>query len=690
MKIDCREPFINCHDAHIHSTVNLNEINNIFACGYDIDCQSESYCDPSTLTPYAPSPIQTYDFPNGTCCDCLVETPGIIGCNDTTGLCQSIICDSSFAFSDVSCCGLDIGIGNGNEDGSQGTGGEFGSWDSNCVDVAEDICNPTPYPTRSPTTNPYTFQFTFAENDQKCQYSYDTQFTMCSHPAYDPSESISECITTAPTSAPSFSPTQPSSSPTNTPTLSPSSAPSMAPTNPTDNPSSAPTFSPTKSPSMSPTQPPSMTPSLSPSNAPSSAPTDPTSDPTLAPSSAPTMPPSNAPSYSPSKSPTPAPTTDPTLAPSNAPSLAPSLSPTESPTRAPITASDFDNEFEMIYRIYNLTQDGSLKIYLEDGMVESIMGIIKDSYVGIASRLPDKDFDLQPRQFHISNKAISRDENRIVMNTNVRYSNASIQTLIYFLSDRDDYIEMAQTQLRNNEAFGNPNILFEIEIVRIPPPISTFDYVFPGLLIMMALISLVAFAGFLYNKHKRSKTDNANWTAVIIYGLQIFDFISDINLALEMVIAFDGRFFDTDRMLLFISGWGSIMFITLPYVLNVYMTCTMKHFVSTNAAAVHYFEQRSSAFVMSVIVSGSVYPSLLLVSSRIFGLQYFNSGLTDYELRNLTGLKLYGNVFLENVPQLICQILYIIYLGKVSNNTRLSFFFIIYDHNGECFDTFCE
>ena len=52
------------------------------------------------------------------------------------------------------------------------------------------------------------------------------------------------------------------------------------------------------------------------------------------------------------------------------------------------------------------------------------------------------------------------------------------------------------------------------------------------------------------------------------------------------------------------------------------------------------------------------YSALAAVSSNIFGLQMFNSGLTRYELKALSKIKVFGTIILENLPQLGCQVLY--------------------------------
>ena len=62
------------------------------------------------------------------------------------------------------------------------------------------------------------------------------------------------------------------------------------------------------------------------------------------------------------------------------------------------------------------------------------------------------------------------------------------------------------------------------------------------------------------------------------------------------------------------------------------------------------------------------------LSSRIFATNMLNSGITSFELRELSVIKVFGTDILENFPQLICQIMYIIILGGIpTSNTILAF-----------------
>ena len=57
-------------------------------------------------------------------------------------------------------------------------------------------------------------------------------------------------------------------------------------------------------------------------------------------------------------------------------------------------------------------------------------------------------------------------------------------------------------------------------------------------------------------------------------------------------------------------------------------------------------------------MTGGSFAALMLINSNIFGLTLFGCGLTHYELKKLTKIKIYSSVLLENIPQIIFQGLY--------------------------------
>ena len=90
--------------------------------------------------------------------------------------------------------------------------------------------------------------------------------------------------------------------------------------------------------------------------------------------------------------------------------------------------------------------------------------------------------------------------------------------------------------------------------------------------------------------------------------------------------------------------------------------------IKDNKSALNYFNNNATVFIVLTVLSGGVYASLGIVSSMIFGLALFNTGLTKFELNKLTKIKLISTVCCENLPQLLLQILYFAQFGFLGNS----------------------
>merc|ERR1712176_1725184 len=119
---------------------------------------------------------------------------------------------------------------------------------------------------------------------------------------------------------------------------------------------------------------------------------------------------------------------------------------------------------------------------------------------------------------------------------------------------------------------------------------------------------------------------------------------------------------------------GSVFFVLVPYVANLFIASRIKNIIRNNAAAKAWFQSNTPVFTVLVVLSGGCHAALSLVSSRISGLTILTCGLTQYELKQLGKLKVIGTVLIENIPQLICQALSSISLGgKLTSAVQLAF-----------------
>ena len=556
-----------------------------------------------------------------------------------------------------------------------------------------------------------------------------TTSTPTAAPSYSPTPAPSIAPTDRPTATPSSAPSvAPSLAPTLSPTLSPSLAPSIAPSlAPTLTPTSPPTTAPSSAPSIAPTAAPTLDPTDAPSFSPSAIPTN---APTIKPTAAPSVAPSKAPSVAPTMTPTGEPTATPSFAPTAKPSEAPTNSPTPAPTRAPTEGDTFTHYLPIIYTFGNLTDEIKANISSKRGkMIPLIQRIIERGYF-------DEKF-LKYSQFRVLINKINEDlvekltddswifwgkekdpltlECQIdcdfsdcVFISNIDMSNAIINPSGRRLLAKQETTEQcnqltafqAITQCnlatyfdRNVDFTVNNADTFSEESVVCSKDCgnsASFDYVLWSIMGFLGLMAFISILAFLYNKRFLctlpgfNPVDDAQWTALLIFGIQAWDFVSDINLSFEIWGDLNGNTVpDTDdeaytgfkdaNILILIAAVGSTASIVLPYVVNLAIAANIKRLIRKNNAAKAYFQYYSAIYVLFVVLSGGAYPALAVVSSNIFGLVMFNSGLTKYEMKKLSKIKIFGTIILENLPQLFCQVLYSYVLDEITETTQLAF-----------------
>eukprot|EP01083_Nonionella_stella_P234101 824244_1 len=353
----------------------------------------------------------------------------------------------------------------------------------------------------------------------------------------------------------------------------------------------------------------------------------------------------------PTVSPTPAPTFGPTIAPTYSPSGAPS----NAPTRYPTSVTQYDKVLRIQYDIRNLFISNVNASTLAD-----IIAIIEISYVNSEPKLEYRDFEITVDSVHTNSG------HTLIMNASVVYSDEGFSDLFAFVSQDEGFVSDVEENLSNR---FNSSVEFDAALIEETDD-KPFDVVFYSLMALIAVLAFGSCIAFVFNKLPFTKVDDAVFIALLLTGIQIFDFVSDINLSREIVVEMRGN----DMTLLYVAGVGSVVFIVVPYIANIILTLRIGSFIRHNQSASLYFQQWRGLFILLMICTGSAHSALTLLSSRLFGLDIFNSGLTLYELRQLSKLKLFGSILLENVPQLGVQILYVMYReGNPSQNTVLSF-----------------
>ena len=247
--------------------------------------------------------------------------------------------------------------------------------------------------------------------------------------------------------------------------------------------------------------------------------------------------------------------------------------------------------------------------------------------------------------------------------------------------------------MRLREYFGNSRslIFYEIQVsnttlknVPITDPgeqeeeMAEINYIFFILLGITLIIMMFGCIACCYNDDvccdfPRIKgcyiVDDGKFMALIVFALHFYDFTSDINLCREIWLENE----ILNDLLVLIAGVGSILFLLFPYIANLYIAANIKNLIKGNEPARSWFQFHAKTFVFFVVLTGGCYPALLLVSSNVFGMNIFSSGLTQYELKNMAQIRLFATIFLENIPQIALQLLYSAAIQQLSNAVIFAF-----------------
>lgn len=69
--------------------------------------------------------------------------------------------------------------------------------------------------------------------------------------------------------------------------------------------------------------------------------------------------------------------------------------------------------------------------------------------------------------------------------------------------------------------------------------------------------------------------------------------------------------------------------------------------IAENPAARAWFQSHLAQFIIMSLFTAGTYPVLRLVSSRLFGLEFFNSGLLSGDLHKLSKIKIRSTIYFE-------------------------------------------
>ena len=179
---------------------------------------------------------------------------------------------------------------------------------------------------------------------------------------------------------------------------------------------------------------------------------------------------------------------------------------------------------------------------------------------------------------------------------------------------------------------------------------QAFQYAFIFLIVVFVIIIGLAqiYAQFIYINHF------FRVTALITAAVHIMDMLSDVFFTIN---ASYGHQQLEVLIICILSG----CFILIPIVMTLVQLCLQmeKHWLKDDKLR-SWLSENTKLLYFTSIVTGSSFTAIELFNSNLFGLPQFDMGLTRKELMGYQYKRVYSVVLLENTPQLILQISYIV------------------------------
>eukprot|EP01083_Nonionella_stella_P003387 9651_1 len=561
------------------------------------------------------------------------------------------------------------------------------------VDLGFQSSNPTSTPTEIPTSQP--------SNPSSAPTS---PTYIPTSPTYNPSNPSTSPTspTDIPTTIPTYNPSKPSISPTNIPTDIPTSPtynpsnPSTSPTSPTDIPTTIPTYNPSK-PSISPTNIPTdipTSPTYNPSN-PSTSPTSqtdiPTDIPTYNPSTSPTNIPTDIPTYSPTYSPSkpsisPTSLTDiPTHNPSN-PSVSPTsqtdiptIHPTIDPTPQPTPYRNYECD-EIPYILVVFFDIATNKEDFEDELVDILITVMTNTIKSLIVMEWSDDWcinlikqNLIPyserhRATFDMNKAIKTD---VFDNPDFRF-NVFKKRFTDNLKERLSSTTLIEdaTQFSMDSVTDIEDIAENTTSAKSEPFFHFTDPFMISLMILTGFALLIMNSGKIHARY--IDADDFRLGPVFLFTIYVWDFYTDLLFAISLYTTYVSPD-RIDYMVLFIA---SIVFLIGPLARNFYDLLQFEdvwraHPILDELYKKWLHHNGQYVYLLSFL-SGSTYAAINLVNSNFLGHKVFSMGLSQVDVLKFNQTRLMNVVLLENIPQVIIQICFLVLSKQLTDLSMLA------------------
>eukprot|EP01084_Bolivina_argentea_P116905 207647_1 len=155
------------------------------------------------------------------------------------------------------------------------------------------------------------------------------------------------------------------------------------------------------------------------------------------------------------------------------------------------------------------------------------------------------------------------------------------------------------------------------------------------------------------------KSDVPSVRVVIKVFLRICDLITDVAL----VYTITGTYIMYQTELLLILSVCSFTFLIIPYIINL---ISIVHISKLDNIVIErptiWFSKYMFVFVSLTLITGDCFVSAQVISSNLFGLNVFNSGLNIVQLNSIKHIQII-NIVTESIPQSVIQGIYGYYNG---------------------------
>eukprot|EP01083_Nonionella_stella_P102330 291004_1 len=377
------------------------------------------------------------------------------------------------------------------------------------------------------------------------------------------------------------------------------------------------------------------------------------------------------------KFPTVSPTPGPTLSPTSSPTAIPIIYPTHSPESAPIialsapnTTMNLDDEEHSCHKIdleiINFEGISSWDFSQSTRLQDAITNITKNGIHEVVSDAYVQNEKLIETSFYVEFVGASGSPNIEIEQDLCAWSQAVLTVLSAFIEDEYYSIEIAQ-RIKNGlvqTLQGNldMNVTISLQQSNVPTGNGPTQREISSLTIALCIIGIfLGFSLFAWFDAKFLRhNDYFLVQNIVSAGLGVCDTVLDLLFAVTLTLHFN----ETQDIPFLVAMIAAYTFIVLPIMYSI-VQLVMKSrqwWQSDDNLRIWWMEHSNVLYFLSVI-TGSSYTAVSTANCNAFQLELFSMGLNKQQRLKFNTKRVYGIVCLENIPQVVIQIWYLITVG---------------------------